>query len=124
MYYFPIDPPYFLLVFGLFIGLTCGSAFDATLKRNVKVWSADRVNVSLGSMDNVTLKLPFIGIACGIEMFLISGMAIFGLPNWLAAAISLPMTMFTAFFLWLQLQGVFQELDRGGSKALDLDSWG
>ncbi len=124
MYYFPSDPPYFLLIAGLFIGLTCGAAFDYTLKRYVKAWSVDRANISLTSLDNITLKLPFVGIACGIGMFLSAGMAIFGLPDWLAMGLAIPLTLFTAVFLWLQLRGVLKELDQGGSKALDLDSWG
>jgi hypothetical protein len=33
------------------------------------------------------------------------------------------MTLFIAVLLWLQLQVVFKQLDRGGSPALDLDSW-
>jgi hypothetical protein len=124
LYYFPSDPPYFLLIFGLFIGLSCGSAFDSTLKRYVKAWSVDRANISLTSLDNITIKLPFVGIACGIGMFLTSGMSIFGLPDSIAAGLAIPLTLFTAFFLWLQLKGVLKELDQGGSQALDLDSWG
>jgi hypothetical protein len=124
LYYFPSDPPYFLLFAGLFIGLSCGAAFDATLKRYVKAWSVDRANISLTSLDNITLKLPFVGIACGIGMFLTSGMSIFGLPDVIAGGLAIPLTLFTAIFLWLQLKGVLKELDQGGSQALDLDSWG
>jgi hypothetical protein len=124
LYYFPIDPPYFLLVVGLFIGISCGAAFDATLKLNVKAWSADRQNVRLENSGKLPLQLPFIGIASGVGMFLTSGLAIFGFPDWLAAALAIPLTLLTTLFLWIQLRGVFKELDRGGSAALDLDSWG
>jgi hypothetical protein len=124
LYYFPSDPPYFLIFFGLFIGLSCGAAFDATLKRYVKAWSIDRANLSLTSLNNINLKLPFVGIACGIGLFLTSGMSVFGLPDMIAAGLAIPLTLFTAVFLWLQLKGVLKELDQGGSQALDLDSWG
>jgi hypothetical protein len=121
LYYFPTDPPYFLLVFGLFMGISCGAAFNATIRNDAKAWSKDRENVRLVSSGS--LKLSFLGIAVGIGLFLTSGLAIFGFPDILAAAISLPLTIFTTIFLWIQLQGVLKELDRGGSKALDLDSW-
>jgi hypothetical protein len=121
LYYFPTDPPYFLLVVGLFMGISCGSAFNATIRGDVKTWSKDRENIRLTS--STALKLSFLGISIGIGLFLTSGLAVFGFPDILAAAISLPLTIFTTVFLWIQLQGVLKELDQGGSKALDLDSW-
>ncbi len=123
MYYFPQDPPYFILFAGLFAGLSCGMAFNGTLRQNVKAWSVDRANIRLSKSDNSTLGLPFLGICLGIVFFLSSGLEIFGFPTWLAYGISVPMTLFIAILLWFQLQGVFKELDRGGSPALDLDAW-
>lgn len=122
LYYFPSDPPFFLLFVGLFMGISCGAAFEATLKNKVKSWSQDRENTRLSTIKGA-LKLTFSGIALGIGVFLTSGLAIFGFPNNLAAGIALPLTLFTTFFLWYQLNGVLKELDAGGSKALDLDSW-
>lgn len=123
MYYFPQDPPYFILFAGLFAGLSCGMAFNGTLRQNVKAWSVDRANISLSKSDNITLRLPFLGICLGIVFFLSAGLEIFGFPTWLAYAMSIPLTLFIAVLLWLQLKGVFKELDRGGSPALDLDAW-
>ena len=108
MYYFPIDPPYFLLVAGFLIGITCGTAFDATLKQNVAFWSKNRSKVSLSSMENVTLRLPFAGINAGIAIFLTSGLAIFGFPNWLALSVAMPLTIIVAALLWIQLRIVFR----------------
>jgi uncharacterized membrane protein YhdT len=123
LYYFPQDPPYFLLFAGLFIGITCGAAFSDTLKQNVKVWSNDRANRQLAATDDITLRLPFLGMAVGIVVFLSAGLEIFGFPSWLSYSISLPMTLFIAVLLWIQLKVVFRQLDRGGSPALDLDAW-
>ncbi len=123
MYYYPQEPPYFILFAGLFAGLTCGLAFNGTLRQNVKNWSADRKNLRLADSDNITLQLPFLGISVGIVFFLSSGLEIFGFPQWLAYSISGVMTLFISGLLWFQLKGVFKELDRGGSPALDLDAW-
>jgi hypothetical protein len=123
LYYFPQDPPYFILFAGLFVGIACGAAFDRTLRKNAKAWSVDRTNISLAKSDDITLRLPFFGICLGIIFFLSAGLEIFGFPTWLAYSIALPLTLFIAILLWFQLQVVFKQLDRGGSPALDLDSW-
>ena len=123
MYYFPQDPPYFILFAGLFAGIACGAAFDGTLRQNVKAWSVDRKNIQLATSDDISLRLPFFGICVGIIFFLSAGLEIFGFPTWLAYSIALPLTIFIAILLWFQLLVVLKQLDRGGSPALDLDSW-
>lgn len=122
MYYFP-EPPYFLLVFGLLAGLTSGAAFEATLKQNVKEWSQNRSTYNLAQMKGPQLIIPFWGISAGICIFLAAGLEIFGFPFWLAYGISLPLTIFIGWLVWSQLGQVLSQLDKGGSKALDLDSW-
>ena len=123
MYYFPQDPPYFILFAGLFAGITCGAAFDGALRQSVKAWSVDRANVSLSTGDDKAIGIPFLGICLGIIFFLSAGLEIFGFPTWLAYSIAIPLTVLIAILLWFQLQVVFKQLDRGGSPALDLDSW-
>ncbi len=123
MYYFPQDPPYFILIAGLLAGIACGAAFDGTLRQNVKAWSNDRENIQLSASDDLGLRLPFLGIILGIIVFLEAGLEIFGFPGWLAYSVSVPLTIVIAILLWFQLQVVFKQLDRGGSPALDLDSW-
>jgi hypothetical protein len=123
LYYYPQDPPYFILVAGLLAGITCGAAFDGTIRGNVKAWSGDRANIQLANSGSLPLALPFFGICVGIIFFLGAGLEIFGFPNWLAYGVALPMTVLIAILVWFQLQVVFRQLDRGGSPALDLDAW-
>jgi hypothetical protein len=122
VYYFP-DPPYVLLVFGLFVSLTSGLAFDSVLKLSVKEWSKNRSTRSLATMRGFQLLFPFVGIAAGSCVFLSAGMEIFGFPAKLAYAIALPLTVFIGWLVWWQLGKILAELDRGGSAALDLDSF-
>lgn len=121
--YYLFDPPYFLLAMGLFVGITCGLAFEATLKQEVRAWSKDRETRTLATLQGLQLAFPFLGICVGIEMFLVAGMEIFGLPTWLAYAASLSLTLFTGFLVWSQLQSMLVLLERGGSRAIDLDSF-
>jgi len=122
VYYFP-EPPYFLLVFGLFAGFTSGLAFEATLKQKVKEWSKNRSTRTLAQMKGFQLLIPFLGIAAGISIFLSAGLEIFGFPRWLCYSISLPLTLLIAWLVWSQLGKLLAQLERGGSKALDLDAF-
>jgi hypothetical protein len=60
VYNFP-EPPYFLLFVGLFAGLTCGAAFEATLKQKVREWSKNRSTRTLAQMKGFQLLIPFLG---------------------------------------------------------------
>lgn len=119
MYYLP-EPPYFLLVAGLLIGITCGVAFEATLKEAVNGWMK---TAGEQPFPTALLQLPFLGICAGICVFLSSGLEIFILDRWLAYSISFPITLFIGALVWTQLGKLLKQLKTGGSKALDLDAF-
>ncbi len=122
MYFFP-EPPYFLLVFGLFAGMTSGVAFESTLKEKVQDWSKDRQSNTLADLQGFQLFLPYFGICAGVCIFLAAGVEIFGFEAWLSYGISLFFTVLIGGLIWTQLGKLLQQLEKGGSKALDLDSW-
>ena len=117
------DPPYFLLVAGMLAGLTSGLAFEATLKELVQEWARTRSSRMLSNLQGVQVQLPFLGICIGVCVFLGSGLEIFGFPTWLSYAISVPLTIFMGLLVWFQLGKLLVQLDKGGSRALDLDSF-
>ncbi len=118
------DPtvPYVLLFAGLFAGITCGSAFAAALKQAVLEWSRNPSVQTIAAIRGPQLGVPFVGISIGICIFLASGIQIFAFPVRLAYAIALPLTLVTSGLVWYQLGQILRQLERGGSKALDLDS--
>lgn len=122
MYSFP-EPPYFLLFASFFASVACGAAFEGVLKQSVQSWSKSRSTRSLAAMQGFQLQLPFLGIAIAVCIFLSSGMAIFGFPTSLTYTISFPLTVFIGLLVWSQLGKLLVQLERGGSKALDLDSF-
>ena len=122
MYYFS-DPPYFLLVASLLASIASGSAFEATLKQLVNEWSKSRSTSTLMKLRGTQLQLPFFGMAGGICVFLASGLGIFGFPLKLSYFISLILTLLTGWLVWSQLAKVLTQLEKGGSQALDLDSF-
>jgi membrane protein implicated in regulation of membrane protease activity len=74
-------------------------------------------------MKGIQLLVPFLGIAAGICVFLAAGLEVFGFPWWLSYSISLPLTLLIATLVWSQLGKLLAQLERGGSKALDLDAF-
>jgi hypothetical protein len=122
VYYFP-EPPYFLMTAGLLAGMASGLAFEATLKQAVQLWSKNRSTRTLVNLPRLQLSVPFCGMAGGICVFLASGMEIFGFPKLLSYALALPLTALTGWLVWTQLSKLLIELERGGSQALDLDSF-
>ncbi len=123
MYSFP-EPPYVLLVAGLFFSLVSGAAFESILKKAVQDWSKNRSTRTLATLQGFQLFLPFVGIALGICLFLSSGMEVFGFTTQLSYAIALPLTILIGWLIWSQLGKILIQLEQGGSQALDLDSWG
>jgi hypothetical protein len=123
IYYSLPQPPYFLFIVGLLFGVTCGLAFEATLKQKAKEWLSKRSTAKLDELQDFELRFSFLGICAGICIFLASGLEIFSFDRWLAYGFSLFMTIFIGGLVWSQLGKVLKQLEEGGSKALDLDSW-
>jgi len=117
------SPPYVLLFAGLFAGIACGIAFKTTLEQSVQEWARNRSTRTLANLQGIQLLVPFVGIAIGACVFLSSGLEIFGFPTWLAYAIAFPLNALISLLVWYQLSSILVQLEKGGSKALDLDSF-
>ncbi|MEH2330216.1 hypothetical protein [Nostoc sp.] len=123
MYYFPLQPPYFLLLVGFLTALTSGLALSGTLKVIVQNWPSDRTENTQPRSSLKQLLVPFIGITGGTCLFLSSGLEIFGFPSTLALGVGLPISLFTCLLVWLQLGSMMTFIEREGMQSLDLDSF-
>lgn len=122
MYYYPAQPPYFLLLIGFLIALTSGLALSGTLKVIVQQWPKDGAEKPQSSSSLKQLFVPFLGITAGVSLFLSSGLEIFGFPSILALGVGLPLSLMTCLLVWLQLGSLLTFAQRQGMQALDLDS--
>lgn len=122
MYYYPEQPPYVLLVVGLFAALASGAALAGTLKLIVQKWQGDGAETSGSRIAIRNLTVPFLGITAGVGLFLCSGFEIFGFPPLLAYAVGVPVTLLTCLLIWFQLGSMLAFVERQGLQALDLDS--
>jgi hypothetical protein len=123
MYYYPLQPPYILLLVGFLTALTSGLALSGTLKVIVQKWpSVPQENIkSRSSLKQ--LFVPFIGITAGVCLFMSSGLEIFGFPSTLALGVGLPVSLLTCLLVWLQLGSLLEFAKSRGMQSLDLDSW-
>ncbi|MBD0266767.1 MAG: hypothetical protein ICV77_00600 [Cyanobacteria bacterium Co-bin8] len=117
------QPPYVLLLAGLFVALTSGYAFSNTLQQSVKAWNENRSTRILANLRGPQLQLPYLGICIGICMFLASGIQGFGFSGKVAYAMGAPMTVLIGLLIWSQLGKILLMLEQGGSRALDLDAF-
>ena len=123
MYYYSFHPPYFLVIFGLFVAITSGAAFSGTLKLNLQEWQQGVIDDPETRLSIKKTILPFLGIGIGVSVFLCSGLRIFGFSSLLSCAIGLPTTFFTCWLVWKQLGSMLAYAERkGGMDSLDLDS--
>ena len=123
MYYLP-EPPIGLLFFGFFIGITCGLAFDAALKQQVKQWQKEVKSGKPTDLSQMSkFLLPFTGVCVGICLFLGAGLEIFIYDRGISFAFAGPLTFLTAGLVWSQLKKLITQLLEGGSQALDLDAF-
>ncbi|MBD2412077.1 hypothetical protein FACHB389_03405 [Nostoc calcicola FACHB-389] len=123
MYYFPLQPPYFLLIAGFLAALTSGIALSGTLKVIVQKWPSERTENSKPRSPLKQLFVPFLGITAGICLFMSSGLEIFGFPYLLALGVGLPISLLTCLLVWLQLGSMLTFVEREGMQSLDLDSF-
>ncbi|BAY61338.1 hypothetical protein H6G33_00590 [Calothrix sp. FACHB-1219] len=122
MYYYPLHPPYFLLLVGLLIAVTSGIALSGTLKVIAQKWASKRAKTVKPKSQLKELFVPFLGITGGISLFLTSGLQIFGFPVFLALGIGLPISLLTCLLVWLQLGSMLEFVESRGMQSLDLDS--
>jgi hypothetical protein len=122
--YSTASAPYVLLLAGLFAGLTCAYAFQATLKELVAMWSRTRSTRALQNLRGVQLLLPYLGISVGVCVFLASALQLFAFAPKPSYAIALPLTIGSAWAVWYQLGRLLTQLETRSGKDLDFDSLG
>ncbi|MBE7381381.1 MAG: hypothetical protein F6J95_008220 [Leptolyngbya sp. SIO1E4] len=115
------QPPYVLFLAGFLVAISAGSAFGATLQESIRDWSKNRNTQSLESIRGLSLQLPYLGICTGTCIFLASGIQFFGFPANAAYGLGAVLTILMALLVWRQLGVILSQIQRGGSKALDLD---
>lgn len=102
LFRFP-QPPYFLLLIGLIISLSCVLPFVLTLQQLLKYWSQNRSPSALSRWSKLQLLIPLLGTAVGIDIVLASMLEMFGLPTLPSYLLSLLVTILIGSLVWSQI---------------------
>jgi hypothetical protein len=103
------DPPYFLLVLSLLVGLTSGTSLVALLKQRRGSLPQNLSFSNVPWRGKLQFFTPFLGTAAGLWIFLASGLEIFGLSTLLSYAISLALTALIGAIAWSQVGGILSQ---------------
>jgi len=123
MYYSP-QPPILIAIAGLFIGVTCGSAFWNMMEQKLRDSYKNPSNKNSFNINRIldpALTVSYWGACLGVWVFLGGGLQTFGFGPIPAYGVALLITTFTAGLVWDQINDVFIQLKQGGSEALSLD---
>lgn len=115
------SPYYLLLVGGPLAALAAGSAFAATLKDAVQEWRTEHATQTLADL-RLRMIAPFLAMASGICVFLAAGVNWFGFPLNIAFGVSVVLTVFTVLLVWVQLNRLLVQLEKGNRDVLNLDA--
>lgn len=125
MYYLP-QPPFFVVLAGLFIAVTCGTVFQSAMEQklrdsyqNPNGANAFKLNLSQDS----ALTTGYVGVCLGVWVFLGGGLLVLGFGAIPSFGVALLIMLFTAGLVWDQINDVFNQLKEGGSESLSLDDF-
>lgn len=116
------QPPFLVAVIGVFISITCGSAFQNLLAQKLR---ESYKNVGQKSSFKIETKdsaiaTTYAGICLGVWIFLGGGLLILGFGIIPSYGVALLLTIGTASLVWNQINDVLLQLKEGGSKSLEL----
>lgn len=122
MYYFP-QPPIFLPLIGLLIGLVFGVTFQKQLEQTNQKWLKSPKDKESYTLNDPLLQFSYIGICLGVWLFLGGGFRVLGFGIIGAYGVALPIALGTGAFMWQQFGEMLVEIKEKGFKSLDLDKY-
>jgi hypothetical protein len=97
------SPPYFMLVAGLLISITCIIPLAIGVRQWLTYWLQNSSTNSLPAGGRLQVVVPFSGTLGGFYIFFASGLEVFGLPVLPSLFLSLLATALLGYLAWLQL---------------------
>ncbi|BBL86521.1 hypothetical protein PMYN1_Chma716 (chromatophore) [Paulinella micropora] len=115
------QPPYFLVILGVIIGIICGATFAKQIEYRLNQWK--KYNLSLLPLRTVQLHLSYTGILLGTILFISGSLQIFGLQYDTAFFVGLCLSLVTGGALWVQLEQFMKQVENGEFKVVDFDNF-
>jgi uncharacterized membrane protein required for colicin V production len=111
------------MIAGFLAAIAAGSAFSATLQKSTQAWAKNPTARSLEEIRDLSLQVPYLGICIGVCVALSSGIQSFGFSAKIGYGLGIVLTVLMALLVWRQLGVILAQIQKGGSKALDLDAF-
>ena len=115
------QPPYLLSGMGLAIGVLCGLTFARLVQNRLESWKQDRL--PLLPLGNAETSISFAGTLIGITLFIGGALQVFGFAAGAALLVSMLLSLLTGGALWVQLEGLMQQVQEGRFRAVDFDNF-
>ncbi|TCD55325.1 hypothetical protein CWE17_10900 [Synechococcus sp. BS56D] len=120
--YAPLSqPPYLVAGLGLAIGVLCGLTFAQLVQDRLNGWKQDRL--ALLPLGTAETTMSYAGTLIGITLFIGGSLQVFGFASGAAYLVALLLSLLTGGALWVQLEGLMQQVESGNFKAVDFDNF-
>ena len=115
------QPPYLLAGLGLLMAVLCGLTFSRMVQLKLDGWKQDRLTLlPLGTPE---ITMSYTGILIGVTLFIGCCLQIFGFAAGTALLVALVLSLLTGGALWVQLERLMLQVEKGTFKAVDFDNF-
>ncbi|NJL36812.1 MAG: hypothetical protein HC899_08635 [Leptolyngbyaceae cyanobacterium SM1_4_3] len=119
------NPPVFTLIMvSNFFAIAFGFIFKDILEYQVAQWDANRQSQSKINYATPHAIAAYLGLTVCLVVFMAASFSVFSLVWWFAIGLAAIVVVPTALLIWFQLGSMLSLLVRGGSQAVDIDSYG
>jgi hypothetical protein len=120
-----VNPPvYTLIMVTNFFAIAFGFIFKDMLEYQVAQWNTNRQSQPRINYQTPNIMVAYSGLSISLLVFMGASLSVFGLFPFLAYLIAAIVVLPTALLVWVQLGSMLSLLVRGGSEAVDIDSYG
>ncbi|HEY9891594.1 MAG TPA: hypothetical protein V6D37_07290 [Candidatus Sericytochromatia bacterium] len=120
-----VNPPvYTLIMVTNFFAIAFGFIFKDILEYQVSEWNTKRQSQSQINYKTPNLIVAYLGLCISLLVFVGASLSVFCSIYWIAYGLSAIVVLPTGLLVWVQLGSMLILLVRGGSEAVDIDSYG
>ena len=120
-----VNPPvYTLIMVTNFFAIAFGFIFKDMLEYQVAQWDTNRQSQERINYKTPNIIVAYLGLCISLVVFVGASLSVFGLVSWLPYMLAAIVVALPALLVWVQLGSMLSLLVRGGSQAVDIDSYG
>lgn len=120
-----VNPPvYTLIMVTNFFAIAFGFIFKDMLEYQVGQWNTNRKSQQRINYSTPNIIVAYLGLCLSLLIFVAASLWVFCAIELIAFSLAAIVVIPTALLVWLQLGSMLALLAKGGSEAMDIDSYG